>query len=85
MILPIFLSKEKKLVRSTSFMFREMQAQADRGEQLEKQWYSKLYDYQSKYPQEAVEFKCLLYNGMLPGWENSLPVIYPSRHDYSHA
>ncbi|KAI3458966.1 hypothetical protein Pfo_015629 [Paulownia fortunei] len=52
---------------------REMQVQADHGEELEREWNSKLYYYQSKYPQEAVEFKCLLYGGMLPGWENSLP------------
>ncbi|GFP95967.1 transketolase chloroplastic [Phtheirospermum japonicum] len=54
-------------------VYREMQIQADRGEELEREWNSKLYHYQSKYPQEAVEFKCLLYGGMPPGWENSLP------------
>ncbi|KAL2227730.1 transketolase, chloroplastic-like [Sesamum indicum] len=54
-------------------VYREMQVQADHGEELERDWCSKLYYYQSKYPQEAVEFKSLLYNGMLPGWENSLP------------
>ncbi|KAK6156354.1 hypothetical protein DH2020_010602 [Rehmannia glutinosa] len=54
-------------------VYREMQVQADNGEELEREWYSKLYHYQSKYPQEAVEFKCLLNGGMLPGWESALP------------
>ncbi|KAL6552779.1 hypothetical protein OROHE_008143 [Orobanche hederae] len=54
-------------------LYREMQDQANRGEELEAEWYSKLYYYQSKYPQEAAEFKCLLYGGMLPGREHSLP------------
>ncbi|KAL8052106.1 hypothetical protein ABFX02_06G191600 [Erythranthe guttata] len=54
-------------------LHREMQVQAGRGEELEKEWHSKLNYYQSKYPQEAAEFKCLLYGGMIPGWENSLP------------
>ncbi|KAG8380514.1 hypothetical protein BUALT_Bualt06G0023600 [Buddleja alternifolia] len=55
-------------------VYREMQVQANRGEELEKEWHSKLLYYESKYPQEAAEFKTLLYGGMLPGWENSLPV-----------
>ncbi|PHT96995.1 hypothetical protein BC332_34079 [Capsicum chinense] len=33
----------------------------------------KLYYYQNKYPEEAAEFKLLLADGMLPGWECSLP------------
>lgn len=54
---------------------REMQVQADRGEELEMDWHSKLNYYQSKCPQEAAEFKVLLSGGMLPGWENALPVM----------
>ncbi|KAL3649703.1 hypothetical protein CASFOL_006106 [Castilleja foliolosa] len=54
-------------------VYREMQIQADRGKELESEWNSKLYHYQSKYPKEAVEFKCLLSGGLLPGWEKSLP------------
>ncbi|KAL2525857.1 Transketolase-1 [Abeliophyllum distichum] len=54
-------------------VYREMQVQADRGEELEVEWHSKLNYYQSKYPQEADEFKVLLSGGMLPGWENALP------------
>ncbi|XP_022879243.1 transketolase, chloroplastic-like [Olea europaea var. sylvestris] len=54
-------------------IYREMQVQAERGEELEMDWHSKLNYYQSKYPQEAAEFKVLLSGGMLPGWENALP------------
>ncbi|KAI3416678.1 Transketolase [Psidium guajava] len=57
---------------------REMQKQADVGERLEKEWYSNLYSYQIKYPQEAIEFRILLSGGLLPGWENSLPRWSPS-------
>ncbi|KAK4339007.1 hypothetical protein RND71_040469 [Anisodus tanguticus] len=52
---------------------REMQAQTDLGGRLELEWHSKLYYYQNKYPEEAAEFKLLLADGMLPGWESSLP------------
>ncbi|KAJ8529044.1 hypothetical protein K7X08_035879 [Anisodus acutangulus] len=41
--------------------------------QQELEWHSKLYYYQNKYPEEAAEFKLLLADGMLPGWESSLP------------
>lgn len=51
-----------------------MQAKADSGEILEKEWLSKLNYYQSKYPEEAAQFKLLLSGGLLPGWESSLPV-----------
>ncbi|KAA8539299.1 hypothetical protein F0562_025991 [Nyssa sinensis] len=54
-------------------IYREMQIQADHGEQLERQWHSKLCYFQSKYPEEAVEFKILLNVGLAPGWESSLP------------
>lgn len=51
-----------------------MQNQTDDGERIEREWYSKLYSYKSRYPQEAVELNLLLSGGLLPGWENSLPV-----------
>ncbi|PHU29824.1 Transketolase, chloroplastic [Capsicum chinense] len=54
-------------------VYREMQAQADLGGRMEQEWHSKLYYYQNKYPEEAAEFKLLLADGMLPGWECSLP------------
>ncbi|XP_016468084.2 transketolase, chloroplastic-like [Nicotiana tabacum] len=54
-------------------VYREMQAQTDLGGRLEQEWNSKLYYYQSKYPEEAAEFELLLADGMLPGWESSLP------------
>ena len=53
-----------------------MQIQTDHGERLEEEWYSKLNYYQSKYPEESVEFKILLNGGLVPGWESSLPVIF---------
>lgn len=52
-----------------------MQLQTEYGERLEREWDSKLNNYESKYPQEAVEFKTLLSGGFVPGWETSLPVI----------
>ncbi|KAK2634030.1 hypothetical protein Ddye_028822 [Dipteronia dyeriana] len=54
-------------------LYREMQIQTEHGERLEREWYSKLYNYQSKYPEEAAEFDDLLCGGLLPGWESSLP------------
>lgn len=51
-----------------------MQSQADYAEKLETEWHSKLYDYRRKYPKEAAEFEALLHGGIVPGWENSLPV-----------
>lgn len=54
-----------------------MLKQADLGERLEKEWFSNLYSYHIKYPQEATEFQILLSGGLLPGWENSLLVIEP--------
>nr|POF09204.1 transketolase, chloroplastic [Quercus suber] len=54
-------------------VYREMQIQTDHGERLEEEWYSKLNYYQSKYPEESVEFKILLNGGLLPGWDSSLP------------
>nr|XP_016476035.1 PREDICTED: transketolase, chloroplastic-like [Nicotiana tabacum] len=54
-------------------VYREMQAQTDLGGRLEEEWHSKLHYYQSKYPEEAAEFKLLLADGLLPGWESSLP------------
>ncbi|KAF8403084.1 hypothetical protein HHK36_011178 [Tetracentron sinense] len=54
-------------------IYREMQIQTEHGERLEKEWYSTLNYFQSKYPREAVEFKILLNGGLLPGWESSLP------------
>ncbi|XP_073124550.1 transketolase, chloroplastic-like [Henckelia pumila] len=54
-------------------IYREMQAQGDYGEALEKEWHSKLSCYKSKYPEEAAEFQVLLNGGLAPGWENSLP------------
>ncbi|XP_075499136.1 transketolase, chloroplastic-like [Primulina tabacum] len=53
--------------------YREMQAQGDYGEALEKEWHSKLSCYKNKYPEEAAEFQVLLNGGLVPGWENSLP------------
>ncbi|KAJ4980054.1 hypothetical protein NE237_010834 [Protea cynaroides] len=54
-------------------VYREMQIRRQYGEKIEKDWYSALSYYQSKYPQEAVEFKTLLNGGLLSGWENALP------------
>ncbi|KAJ7970504.1 transketolase, chloroplastic-like [Quillaja saponaria] len=54
-------------------VYREMKIQTDYGERLEKEWYSKLNYYQSKYPEGAGEFKVLLHGGLVPGWESSLP------------
>ncbi|KAJ9684630.1 hypothetical protein PVL29_016881 [Vitis rotundifolia] len=54
-------------------IYREMQIQTEYGERMEKEWHSRLCYYQTKYPQEFVEFKILLDGGLLPGWESSLP------------
>ncbi|XP_043699832.1 transketolase, chloroplastic-like [Telopea speciosissima] len=54
-------------------VYKEMQITRQYGEKLEKDWYSALDFYQTKYPQEAAEFKTLLNGGLLPGWENALP------------
>ncbi|KAL9678330.1 hypothetical protein QQ045_016174 [Rhodiola kirilowii] len=54
-------------------VYREMEMQAEEGEIREMEWYSKLHYYEDKYPQEAVDFKILLYGGLPPGWESSLP------------
>uniref|UniRef100_A0A7N0SWJ4 transketolase n=2 Tax=Kalanchoe fedtschenkoi TaxID=63787 RepID=A0A7N0SWJ4_KALFE len=54
-------------------IYREMQMQAEEGEIQEMKWYSTLAYYENKYPQEALEFKILLYGGLPPGWESSLP------------
>ncbi|KAH9703821.1 transketolase [Citrus sinensis] len=54
-------------------VYREMQIQTDHGERLEKEWYSKVYNYRSEYPQEGAELDLLLNGGLLPGWENALP------------
>ncbi|PHU11858.1 hypothetical protein BC332_18788 [Capsicum chinense] len=54
-------------------VYREMQAHADLGGRLEQEWHSKLYYYLNKFPEEAAEFKLLLADGILPGWECSLP------------
>lgn len=62
--------------RHWKYYFRELQVQADSGEAVERDWHSKLYYYRSKYPQEAAEFNILLEGGLLPGWEDSLPVRY---------
>lgn len=53
---------------------REMQLKAESGELLEKEWLSNLNYFQSKYPDEAAQFKLLLSGGIVPGWEYSLPV-----------
>ncbi|KAK6929174.1 Transketolase-like, pyrimidine-binding domain, partial [Dillenia turbinata] len=47
--------------------------QAEQGEQLEKEWYSKLDEYQRKYPKEANEFQTLRDECLIPGWETSMP------------
>ncbi|KAL3520727.1 hypothetical protein ACH5RR_018876 [Cinchona calisaya] len=54
-------------------IYREMQIQADQGENLEAEWKSKLHYYENIYPEEAAEFKALLHGGLVPGWESSLP------------
>ncbi|KAF3624385.1 hypothetical protein FXO38_02908 [Capsicum annuum] len=59
-------------------VYREMQAHADLGGRLEQEWHSKLYYYLNKFPEKAAEFKLLLADGILPGWECSLPVNYAS-------
>ncbi|XP_051130813.1 transketolase, chloroplastic-like [Andrographis paniculata] len=53
---------------------REMQVQAEYGEELDRNWQAKLSYYERKYPQEAIEFKSLLHDGLPPGWESSLPL-----------
>lgn len=55
-----------------------MQIQTDHGEIMEKEWYSKLYDYRSKYPPEGAELDLLFNGGLLLRWENTLPVIVSS-------
>lgn len=75
-VLHFYKDKEEHLI--SAFVIREMQAQTDLGGRLEQEWNSKLYYYQSKYPEEAAEFELLLADGMLPGWESSLPVKYAS-------
>ncbi|KAH0729916.1 hypothetical protein KY289_001104 [Solanum tuberosum] len=55
-------------------VYRETRAQTDIGGRLEQEWNSKLNYYQNKYPEEAAEFKLVLADRMLPGWENSLPI-----------
>ncbi|KAF9598043.1 hypothetical protein IFM89_023820 [Coptis chinensis] len=54
-------------------VYREMQIHTQDGERLEKEWYSTLNYYRSRYPQEAAEFEILLNGGLVPGWESSLP------------
>ncbi|KAH0765046.1 hypothetical protein KY285_000917 [Solanum tuberosum] len=54
-------------------VYRETRGQKDIGGRLEQEWHSKLNYYQNKYPEEAAEFKLLLADRMLPGWESSLP------------
>ncbi|WOG88014.1 hypothetical protein DCAR_0207247 [Daucus carota subsp. sativus] len=54
-------------------LYKEMKAKAESGKLLEKKWLSKLNYFQSKYPDEAAQFKLLLSGGMVPGWEYSLP------------
>nr|XP_010918808.1 transketolase, chloroplastic [Elaeis guineensis] len=54
-------------------VYREMQKQAEYGENLEKKWKSDLRHYQAMYPQEAEEFSILLHGGLPPGFEESLP------------
>lgn len=51
-----------------------MQIKTQSAERLEKDYcYSKLYHYQSKYPEEVVEFRILLDGGLVPaGWESSV-------------
>lgn len=75
-VLHFYKDKEEHLI--SAFVIREMQAQTDLGGRLEEEWHSKLHYYQSKYPEEAAEFKLLLADGLLPGWESSLPVKYAS-------
>lgn len=53
-----------------------MKIQTDHGERLEKEWCSKVYNYRSKYPHEGAELDLLLNGGLLPGWENALPVNF---------
>lgn len=52
-----------------------MQIQSDQGQKLEREWFSKLDYYKSKYPQEAAEFEVLLNGGLPSNWESCLPVI----------
>ncbi|KAF6167813.1 hypothetical protein GIB67_027591 [Kingdonia uniflora] len=65
--------EDRKPFHVVPMIYREMQIQAEHGERLEKEWYSTMNCYQSKYPQEALEFKILLSGGLVPAWENSLP------------
>lgn len=53
-----------------------MQIKTQSAEKLEKDYcYSKLYHYQSKYPEEVVEFRILLDGGLVPaGSESSVHV-----------
>ncbi|OAY45862.1 transketolase, chloroplastic [Manihot esculenta] len=55
-------------------VYREMQIQSDQGQKLEREWFSKLDYYKSKYPhQEAAEFEVLLNGGLPSNWESCLP------------
>ncbi len=47
------------------------------GAKLEKEWESSLADYESKYPEEAAEFKQLLTNDLPADWDVTLPTYTP--------
>ncbi|WOL09879.1 hypothetical protein Cni_G18632 [Canna indica] len=50
-----------------------MQRQKDNGASLEKEWNSTTRYYETKYQDEAKDFKVLLGGGLPPGWEDFFP------------
>lgn len=46
----------------------------EEGAAVEAEWNSKLAAYESKYPEEAKEFKQLISGDLPEGWEKALPV-----------
>ncbi|THU54986.1 hypothetical protein C4D60_Mb11t01820 [Musa balbisiana] len=55
-------------------VYREMQRKKEHGGDLEKKWNSILRYYETKYNDEAKDFKVLLDGGLPSGWDASLPV-----------
>ncbi|KAI3987286.1 hypothetical protein MKX01_003036 [Papaver californicum] len=77
--------EDRKPFHVVPSVYREMRIQIEYGEaphkyNIEEAWYSTLNYYQTKYPQEAVEFKILLNGGLVPGWEHSSPSWSKSDH-----
>lgn len=61
-------------ITNIRWFHREMQRKKEHGGDLEKKWNSILRYYETKYNDEAKDFKVLLDGGLPSGWDASLPV-----------